>query len=86
MTPFDLKSLLYSYLAVLKTPGGAEHILFIIQRHIAALDLMEVYNDKTVHVRDLLTTCGGAPPRREHDSERDDLGADDLLPDGRGNE
>ena len=86
MTPFDLKSLLYSYLAVLKAPGGAEHILFIIQRHIAALDLMEIDNDKTIHVRDLLTTCGGAPPWREHDSEREDNRPGNLLPDGGGNE
>ena len=51
MTPSELKSLLYSYLALLRAPGGAEKIGFALEQHIARLDALR-YTD-TVFLRDL---------------------------------
>lgn len=52
MNAAELKSLLYEYLAILRSPGGAEQIGFALEVHIKALDLREIYGG-TVTLRDL---------------------------------
>lgn len=65
MNATDLKSLLYTYLAVLRAPGGAEHIGFAIEQHIAWLSLVEALNFGPVSLRDLPQYRTG-PARGEH--------------------
>jgi len=64
VTHYELKSLLYDYLAILRAPGGGEKIGFAIESHIKHLDLMEAYGGARgeVSIRDL--------PRYQETSER----------------
>ena len=52
MTPTDLKSLLYTYLALLRSPGGAERIGFALTQHIDHLTWREAYGGP-ITIRDL---------------------------------
>ena len=52
MTATELKSLLYTYLALLRSPGGAERIGFALERHIDHLTWREAYGGP-ITIRDL---------------------------------
>lgn len=73
MTAADLRSLLYTYLAILRAPGGGEQINFAIEAHIKKLETMEVYDRGHIHLRDLPGYRESAPrPGRECDEETTD--------------
>lgn len=65
MNAYDLKSLLYDYLAILRSPGGAEKIGFAIEQHIKKLDLYMGGQFVPVSLRDL-PRYNESAPRGEH--------------------
>lgn len=61
MNATDLKSLLYGYLATLRSPGGGERIGFEIEYHIKHLDTLEARHFGPVALRDLPIYRESAP-------------------------
>ena len=80
MTPTELKSLLHDYLAVLRFPGGAEGIIFLLEDHVKQLSYLEVYHRGAVSLRDLSRLSRSvSPPGRSTGGEQDTAGDDSVL-------
>lgn len=82
MSPTDLKSLLHSYLALLRSPGGAEKIGFALLQHIDHLTWREAYGGP-ITLRDLPAYRESAPRGGQRDTEQSRAGVDAVLPSDR---
>lgn len=80
MTATELKSLLHDYLAVLRFPGGAEGIIFILEDHVKQLSHLEVYHRGAVSLRDLSRLSRSASPPGRSEDEPDTTGDGPVLP------
>ena len=81
MTATELKSLLYDYLAVLRFPGGAEGIIFLLEDHVKQLSYLEAYSHGAVSLRDLSRLSRSISPPGCSTDEPKTTGDDPVLPD-----
>lgn len=81
MTATELKSLLYDYLAVLRSPGGAEGIIFLLEDHVQRLVHLEVYSYGEVSLRDLSRFSRSVSPPGLSKDEPDSAGDGPVFPD-----